>query len=79
MNEMIFEMNHTLNCGYEIKQSYDPRYYGRSLSNCGELHEKFRALTGVWTRDLAIPVRHSNQLSYEATDVGLTFFCVYVN
>ena len=23
---------------------------------------------GVWTRDLAIPVRHSNQLSYEATD-----------
>ena len=25
---------------------------------------------GVWTRDLAIPVRRSNQLSYEATDVG---------
>ena len=24
----------------------------------------------VWTRDLAIPVRRSNQLSYEATDVG---------
>ena len=23
----------------------------------------------VWTRDLAIPVRRSNQLSYEATDV----------
>ena len=25
---------------------------------------------GAWTRDLAIPVRRSNQLSYEATDVG---------
>ena len=25
---------------------------------------------GVWTRDLVIPVRRSNQLSYEATDVG---------
>ena len=25
---------------------------------------------GVWTLDLAIPVRRSNQLSYEATDVG---------
>ena len=25
---------------------------------------------GVWTCDLAIPVRRSNQLSYEATDVG---------
>ena len=24
----------------------------------------------VWTRDLAMPVRRSNQLSYEATDVG---------
>ena len=24
----------------------------------------------VWTRDLLIPVRHSHQLSYEATDVG---------
>ena len=25
---------------------------------------------GAWTRDLAIPLRRSNQLSYEATDVG---------
>ena len=25
---------------------------------------------GVWTRDLAIPVRHSNQLRYAATDIG---------
>ena len=25
---------------------------------------------GVWTRDLAIPVQRSNQLSYEATNVG---------
>ena len=25
---------------------------------------------GVWTSDLAIPVRRSNQLSYEATEVG---------
>ena len=25
---------------------------------------------GAWTRDLAIPVRRSNQLSFEATDVG---------
>ena len=24
----------------------------------------------VWTRDLVILVRHSNQLSYEATDFG---------
>ena len=29
---------------------------------------------GVWTRDLAIPVQWSNQLSYEATDVGSCSF-----
>ena len=31
---------------------------------------KSQDFNGVWTRDLAIPVRRSNQLSYEATDVG---------
>ena len=31
---------------------------------------KLQDFNGVWTRDLAIPVRRSNQLSYEATDGG---------
>ena len=31
---------------------------------------KSNDFNGVWTHDVAIPVRHSNQLSYEATDVG---------
>ena len=31
---------------------------------------KSQDFNGVWTRDLAIPVRRSNQLSYEAIDVG---------
>ena len=30
---------------------------------------KSQDFNGVWTRDLATPVRRSNQLSYEATDV----------
>ena len=30
---------------------------------------KSQDFNGVWTRDLTIPVRRSNQLSYEATDV----------
>ena len=25
MTHMLYEMNHTLNCGYEIKKSYDPQ------------------------------------------------------
>ena len=31
---------------------------------------KIQDFNGVWTRDLVIPVRRYNQLSYEATDVG---------
>ena len=31
---------------------------------------KSQDFNGVWTRDLAMPGRPSNQLSYEATDVG---------
>ena len=31
---------------------------------------KMQDFNGVWTRDLAILVRRSNQLSYDATDVG---------
>ena len=31
---------------------------------------KSQDFNGVWTRDLAILVRRSNQLSYEATDIG---------
>ena len=59
-----------MNCGYEIKWSYDPRSYESNFCNCVKKPENFRTSTGVWTRDLAIPVRRSNQLSYEDTDVG---------
>ena len=31
---------------------------------------KSKDFNGVWTLDIAIPVRRSNQLSYEAIDVG---------
>ena len=31
---------------------------------------KTQDFNGVWSRDLTIPVRRSNQVSYEATDVG---------
>ena len=48
----------------------DPRSYERNLCNCVKKPEKNQDFNGVWTRDLAIPVRRSNQLSYEATDVG---------
>ena len=35
---------------------------------------KFQDINRVWTRDLTIPVQPSNQLSYEATDVGSWWF-----
>ena len=35
-----------MNCGYEIKWSYDLRSYERNFCNCGEKSEKFRTSTG---------------------------------
>ena len=35
-----------INCGYEIKWSYDPRSYERNFCNCVKKPEKFRFSTG---------------------------------
>ena len=37
MNHMIYEMNHTLNCGYEIKKSYDPQMTSAPTSVASEV------------------------------------------
>ena len=49
--------------------SYAPRSYESNFSNCVEKPEKFKTLTGFESLDRAMPVRRSNQLSYEAADV----------
>ena len=41
-DDMINEMNHILNCGCEIKWSYDRRSYERNFSNCVHRPEDFR-------------------------------------
>ena len=64
----MYEMNHILNCGYEIKGSYDPGSYERNFSTCVEKKpEKFRTSTEFKP---VTSVQRSNQLSYEVTDVG---------
>ena len=35
-----------MNCGYEIKGSYDPGSYERNFCNCVKKPEKFRTSTG---------------------------------
>ena len=42
----MYEMNHILNCGYEIKWSYDPGSYEHNISNCVEKPEQFRTSMG---------------------------------
>ena len=44
-DEIIYDMNHILNGGYEIMWSYDPRSYERNFSNCLEKPENFRTST----------------------------------
>ena len=52
----------------------DPRSCERNLCNCvRSLIPKNQDFNGIWTRDLAIPVRRSNQLSYEAIDSPIVF------
>ena len=51
-----------MNCGCEIKWSYDLRSNERNFYNCVEKPENFKDFDGVWTRDVAIPVRRSSQL-----------------
>ena len=46
----------------------------RNLRNSvSSLRKRIRVFNGIVTRDLAIPVRYSNLLSYEATDVERTY------
>ena len=52
----------------------DPRCSERNLCNCvRSLKTKKSGLQRDLNRDLAIPVRRSNQLSYEATDSPIVF------
>ena len=59
------------NCGNEIKW--------RMILAVVNVIYAIQVFSRIWTRDLAIPVRRSNQLSYEATDVGSwSIMCSYV-
>ena len=61
MNEMMYEMKNTLNCGCE-----------HNFSNCTEKPEKFRTSTGFEPVTLRYRCNALliNQLSYEAIDIG---------
>ena len=61
-DEMIYEINHQV--------TYDPRSYECNLCNCIYRSLKKSGLQQGLDRELVISVRHSNQLSYETTDVG---------
>ena len=56
-----------MNCGYEIKWSYDPRSYERNFCNCIKKPENFRTSMGFEPVTLRYRCKRSNQLSYEAT------------
>ena len=70
MKWYIWNESH-LNCGYEIKWSYDLRSYERNFCNCVEKSEKFRTSTGF---EPVTSRFRCDALSYEATDVGSSSF-----
>ena len=54
----------------QIWNQVDPRSYEHNFLQLRREAWEIQDFNGVWTFDLAIPVQCSNQLSYEATDVG---------
>ena len=57
----------------------DPYSCEHNLCNCVSSPKKIQDFNRIWTHDLTIPVRCSNRLSYEATDVGSwSIMCSYV-
>ena len=48
----------------------DPHGCEHNLCNCVSSPKKIQDFNRIWTHDPTIPVRCSNRLSYEATDVG---------
>ena len=67
-------MFHVLNWGFWNQVSHDHRIYERNLKQLRIEAWKTQDFNGVWIRDLALPLRRSNQLSYEATNVGCWSF-----
>ena len=65
----VYEINHIRTAEMKSNEEWSSRCE-HNLCNCVSCLKKIQDFNGVWTRDLAIPVRCSNQLSYEATDVG---------
>ena len=67
---MMFSWSWLHNENYNQVKPWSSQYcYEHNFSDCVEKPEKFRTSTGFKPCDLVMPVRCSNQLSYEATDV----------
>ena len=67
---MIYEMDHIWTADMKSSEAVILAVIDAIFANCVKEAWKIQDFNGVWTYDLAIPVRHPNQLSYEATDVG---------
>ena len=60
-------------CYFQV--SYDPGSCERNFCNCVSSVKNSGFQQGlIWTRDQATPVRRSNQLRYEATELGKRLF-----
>ena len=68
MKWIIYEMDHIWTADMKSTEAMISQLWTQFLQWRKEAW-KIQDFNGVWTRDLAIPVRRSNQLSYEATDV----------
>ena len=65
---------------YELKQYSSELWSSHLWTQFKQLRReacKSQDFNAVWTRDLAIPVRRSNHLSYEATDLFRFLYAIH--
>ena len=74
----VHEINHIRTMEMKSIEEGSSQLWTQFMQLRKKPEKKFRSFNGIWTCNLAIPVRYSNQLSHEATDVGSwSVMCLY--
>ena len=75
----VHEINHIRTMEMKSIEEGSSQLWTQFMQLRKKPEKKFRSFNGIWTCNLAITVRYSNQLSHEATDVGSwSVMCLYV-
>ena len=73
IDKCIWNKSYMWTAGMKSNEEWSSQFWTQFMQLRKKSEKKNQDFNGIWTRDLAIPVRRSNQLSYEATDSPIVF------